>query len=281
MAVLLQSRAMPLWNGDAKVVRQERRGAAWMLTLDVPNRDAVEAGQFCHILVEPGRTDPLLRRPFSYWDVRPGGEGSTHVDLLYTVVGKGTRLLETKRPGDVVGYLGPLGIGFTPKPAATTWVFVAGGVGIVPFYALAKQARARGGMSPRMLLLFGGRTQSMLYGIDDFPGVGVEAVAATEDGSRGSKGLVTKLLEERLKELNPATTQVYTCGPDRMMSAVMKIALAAKLPCEASMERHMGCALGACGACVTKVVDDGPDGWRYSRICVEGPTYDACRLVLE
>lgn len=280
MADLLQSRAMPLWNGDAQVVRQERCGASWKITLDVPNRDAVEAGQFCHILVEPGRTDPLLRRPFSYWDVRPNGETSTHVDLLYTVVGKGTRLLETKRPGDVVGYLGPVGIGFTPKPAAKTWVFVAGGVGIVPFYALAKQARARG-VNPRMLLLFGGRTQSMLYGIDDFPGVGVEAVAATEDGSRGTKGLVTKLLEERLKELDPKEVQVYTCGPDRMMSAVMKIALKAGLPCEASMERHMGCALGACGACVTKVVDDSPEGWRYSRICVEGPTYDACRLVLE
>jgi dihydroorotate dehydrogenase electron transfer subunit len=271
---------MALWNGDATIVRQERCGAAWKITLDVPRPDPVEAGQFCHILVEPGRTDPLLRRPFSYWDVRPAGEGRTQVDLLYTVVGNGTRLLETRRPGDRVGYLGPVGIGFTPKPAAKTWIFVAGGVGIVPFYAFAKQARARG-LNPRMLLLFGGRTQSMLYGIDDFPGVGVEAVAATEDGSRGEKGLVTKLLEDRLASLDPKEVQLYTCGPDRMMSAVMKIARRAGLPCEASLERHMGCALGACGACVTKVVDDGPDGWRYSRICLEGPTYDACRLVLE
>ena len=51
------------------------------------------------------------------------------------------------------------------------------------------------------------------------------------------------------------------------------------VPCMASLEKRMGCALGACAACVTKVVD-GAD-WRYSRICLEGPVYDADRLVLE
>jgi dihydroorotate dehydrogenase electron transfer subunit len=41
----------------------------------------------------------------------------------------------------------------------------------------------------------------------------------------------------------------------------------------------MGCGLGACGACVTRVRDNGD--WRYSRICVDGPAYDAAELVLE
>ena len=48
-----------------------------------------------------------------------------------------------------------------------------------------------------------------------------------------------------------------------------------------SMERHMGCALGACGACVTRVLSDDGKDWRYSRICMEGPTYDEKCLVLE
>jgi dihydroorotate dehydrogenase electron transfer subunit len=247
------------------------------MTLQVPSRDPIEAGQFCHILTDFG-TEPLLRRPFSYWDVRPAGDGQ-EVDLLYTVVGRGTEILAKKGPGSKVGYMGPLGIGFTPKPAPT-YVFIAGGVGIVPFYLFARQVAARG-LKPRMILLFGGRTQSMLYGIDDFAGVGVEAEAATEDGSRGRKGLVTKLLEERLPALDRGGVQLYTCGPDRMMDAVVRIARREKLPCEVSMERHMGCALGACGACVTKVkTEDGAD-WRYSRICMEGPTYDEQCLVLE
>jgi dihydroorotate dehydrogenase electron transfer subunit len=271
---------MAIFNGDATVLRQERRAEnAWKMTLEVPRSDPVEAGQFCHLLCEPGATAPLLRRPFSYWDVRDAGGGKTHADLLYTVVGSGTEALGHKRPGDVIGYLGPLGIGFTPKPAKT-WIFVAGGVGIVPFFHFATQSRARG-LQPRMLLLFGGRTQSMLYGIDEFPAAGVEVRAATEDGSRGTKGLVTALLEDAIREVGKADVQLYTCGPDRMMDAVVRIARREGLPCEVSMERHMGCALGACGACVTKVkTDDGAD-WRYSRICIEGPAYDAARLVLE
>jgi len=267
-----------IWNGDATVVRQERYSPnCWKMTLAVPSRDPIQAGQFCHILTDTA-TDPLLRRPFSYWDVREA-EGGLHADLLYTVVGKGTELMARKAPGERVGYMGPLGIGFTPK-AAKTYVFVAGGVGIVPFYLFARQVTARG-LKPRMILIFGGRTQSMLYGIDDFPAVGVEPLAATEDGSRGTKGLVTRLLEDQLPSLDRSSLQIFTCGPDRMMEAVVRIARREALPCEVSMERHMGCGLGACGACVTKVLTEDGSDWRHSRICYEGPTYDAARLVLE
>jgi dihydroorotate dehydrogenase electron transfer subunit len=268
-----------IWNGEARVVRQTRYSpGCWKVTLAVPSAEPIAAGQFCHVLTDFA-TDPLLRRPFSYWDVTSGAGGATHVDLLYTVVGRGTDLLARKKPRSRVGYLGPLGIGFTPKPVETV-VYVAGGVGIVPFYIFTKQLFA-GGFKPRVILLFGGRTASMLYGIDDFPALGVEVHAATEDGSRGRKGLVTALLEDWLPRLGRSSLQLYTCGPERMMDAVVRIARREGLPCEVSMEKRMGCALGACGACVTRVLaDDGCD-WRYSRICIEGPTYDAARLVIE
>jgi dihydroorotate dehydrogenase electron transfer subunit len=278
-----------IWNGDATVIRQTPYSPnCWKITLEVPSRDPIEAGQFCHVLCDE-TTDPLLRRPFSYWDVRPSPAGQ-EVDLLYTVVGAGTRRLAAKGPGDKVPYMGPLGIGFTPK-AVGTCVFVAGGVGIVPFYLFARQLAARAGAKrppfetgaprPRMILLFGGRTESMLYGIDDFPGVGVEALAATEDGSRGIRGLVTALLDAQLPRLDRSSLQLYTCGPDKMMEAVVRIARRETLPCEVSMERHMGCGLGACGACVTKVLSEDGRDWRHSRICYEGPTYDAARLVYD
>jgi dihydroorotate dehydrogenase electron transfer subunit len=268
---------MAILNCDASVVRQEPYSANCnKIVLTVPVRDPITAGQFCHLRCEDAQ-DPLLRRPFSFWDVTPRSDGATDVELLYTVVGRGTELLAAKQPGDTVGFLGPLGIGFTPSEAPT-WVFVAGGVGIVPFYLFAKQAFASG-RRPRILLLFGGRTESMLYGIDDFPGIGVETFVATEDGSRGRKGLVTALLDETLPKLDRSRVMLYTCGPDRMMDAVVRIARRESIRCEVSMERRMGCALGACAACVVKVRDG--DDWRYSRICIEGPTYDESRLVLE
>ncbi|MBI2900806.1 MAG: dihydroorotate dehydrogenase electron transfer subunit [Planctomycetes bacterium] len=268
---------MSILNLDAYVVGQVDYSARCRkITLAVPLREPVRAGQFCHLRCADG-TDPLLRRPLSFWDVRTFDDAWANVDLLYTVVGRGTAALAGKGPLDTVGFLGPLGTGFTPSDAGTC-LFVAGGVGIVPFYLFAKQLLA-GGRKPRIELLFGGRTEEMLYGIDDFAGIGVETHAATEDGSRGTKGLVTDLLERRLRKLDRKGTMLYTCGPDRMIDAVVRIARREKLPCEVSMERRMGCALGACGACVAKVSDG--DDWRYSRICIEGPTYDAARLVLE
>ncbi len=268
-----------IWIGEARVVRQKRYAPnCWKMTLAVPSAEPVAAGQFCHVQTEFD-TDPLLRRPFSYWDVRPAGRGRSHADLLYTVVGRGTELLARKRPRERVGYMGPLGVGLTPSPAGT-WVFVAGGVGIVPFYHFARQAR-ESGLDPRLVLLFGGRTAAMLYGIDDFPPLGVEVRAATEDGSRGLRGRVTDLLEESLPGLDRSGVRIYTCGPERMMEEVVRIARREGLPCEVSMEKRMGCALGACGACVTRVVSDDGADWRYSRICIEGPTYDAARLVLD
>jgi dihydroorotate dehydrogenase electron transfer subunit len=262
----------PILNQEVEVLGQaDYSGSCRKITLRIPEDHPVRAGQFCHILTEPGNA-PLLRRPFSYWDVRPG-----EVDLLYTVVGEGTEALAGKRAGERVGYLGPLGIGFTPSDKPVS-IFVAGGVGIVPFYLFAKQVRESGKI-PRMILLFGGRSKEMLYGIDDFAEVGVEAHAATEDGSRGVKGLVTRLLEKWLPRLDRESIMLYTCGPDPMMNAVVRITRRDGIPGEVCMERRMGCALGACGACVVKVKDG--DDWRYSRICFEGPTYDASRLVIE
>ncbi len=269
-----------LYNGPAYVVGQERIApTCWKLTLAAPVDARVDAGQFCHIRVDEEADDPLLRRPFSFWDVRPQRGAWTNLDLVYHVVGRGTELLARKKPLETVGFLGPVGRGFTPPAADRDLVvFVAGGVGIVPFYHFARQLRDSG-VDSRILLLFGARSEEHLYGIDEFPSLDVEVHAATDDGSRGMKGLVTDLLVKKLAKARRDRVMLYTCGPDRMMDKVVRIARERELDCEVSMERRMGCALGACGACVTKVRDG--DDWRYSRICWEGPAYDAARLVLE
>ena len=257
-----------IYLGDAAVVRQERYAPnCFKMTLRLPARRRFDAGQFVHVRCDESDY-PLLRRPFSVWDAR-----GREVDLLYTTVGLGTRILAEKRPGSRVGFMGPLGIGFHANPDADLFVFVAGGVGIVPFYAFARQ-----NPGARMILLFGARTKSMLYGIDDFAGVGVEARAATEDGSRGFRGLVTDLLEKTLAGLRRKRVQLYACGPEKMLERVVAIARRRDVECEVNLEKRMGCALGACGACVQKVRDGA--GWRYSRICCEGPTYDARELIL-
>lgn len=263
-------KAAPIRNVDARIVRKVRYGEdGWKMTLRFPGRFGTIPGQFVHVRVVESDW-PLLRRPFSVWDERraPGG---TELDIMFNIVGVGTRELERRRVGEGVRVLGPLGTWFTPNADAHTYVFVAGGVGIVPFYVFLQRHKPR----QRVVLLFGGRRAGRLYGINDFKKLGIETHAATDDGSAGHRGLVTELLPPFLKSGH----QVYVCGPEKMMDRTIQMARAAAVPCQASLEKRMGCALGACGACVTKVHDGGD--WRYSRICIEGPCYDAARLVVE
>ena len=96
-------------------------------------------------------------------------------------------------------------------------------------------------------VLLGARSAADLMGEADFAALGVALRIATEDGSRGERGLVTELLERALAERGRA--RVYTCGPTPMMERVAQLAAAAGLPCVVSLENHMACGFGVCLGC--------------------------------
>ena len=62
------------------------------------------------------------------------------------------------------------------------------------------------------------------------------------------------------------------------MHAVAQIAAVADVPCQVSLESPMACGIGACFSCVAKVRDD-EGGWDFRRTCVEGPVFDAERII--
>ena len=64
----------------------------------------------------------------------------------------------------------------------------------------------------------------------------------------------------------------------RMMEAVAKIALRTATPCQVSLETPMACGIGICFTCVARVCDD-QGGWDYKRTCVEGPVFDAEKIL--
>jgi dihydroorotate dehydrogenase electron transfer subunit len=296
---------------DARVLSNDAYGPACRkIRVEVPERLVrYDPGQFFHIRCGRG-TDPLLRRPFSVYAVDADPDGWVRrLDFLFTVVGHGTRALAAHGPGDALNLLGPLGRGFAPPPEPAWHVMVAGGVGIAPFYDLAIHLMARGrtstagggkgtgdggrgtGEKPQITLLFGARTRQDLYGLSDLETLGIEIRTATDDGSHGTKGYVTELLEALLdrksvfptpnpKPGTPYPLQVYGCGPPPMLDRVTAIVQARGVPCQLSLDRRMGCGVGACGACVCKVKTDDADGWNYIRICRMGPVVDAARLVL-
>ena len=129
----------------AVIENRDLTGGHFLLSLDAPRQaPAVRPGQFAMVRIL-GRSDVLLRRPMSIFDVtskeeRGGGPGKVQtldvLRLLYKVVGRGTSLMAELKPGDKVGLLAPLGHGFFEEEylprahAADEILHVAGGIGI-------------------------------------------------------------------------------------------------------------------------------------------------------
>ena len=223
-------------------------------------------GQF--LMVRPkGLSEPLLPRPFSIHQVR--GE---KVELLFKVVGQGTRQLAAMKPGDLLEVRGPLGKGFVFHKDQEP-ILVAGGMGAAPLLFLARAwKRQFRGRSVQPKLFIGGRTKEDLLRIQEFEKAGVEVMTVTEDGTGGIKGLVTDLLKKNLKKPS-SQTALFVCGPTPMLKAVRNWALDHKIPCQLSLETHMACGLGACLGCVVARKTD--QGVSYVNVCQEGPVFDA------
>jgi len=231
-------------------------------------------GQFVMVKPQPG-LDPLLRRPFSVFEVlRDERGGVSGISLLNKRIGIGTGMLYSAEPGDTVQVLGPLGRPFVPvDPPAEAWM-VAGGVGLAPFATLAEALAARG--TP-MRLFYGARSAADLYYADFFSRLGASLHLTTEDGTRGERGRITAPLARALAEPSASAVTIYSCGPTPMMRAVAELGEAAGRPVFVSLEQVMGCGMGGCYSCVVRVRRG--DGSHFVRSCLDGPVFDSRAIV--
>ena len=172
---------MPPVDIDATVIANARLSRDYsVLSLAAPEVGArTRPGQF--VMVKPaGVTDPLLRRPFSVFEVLRDANGDvTGVSILNKRAGRSTRKLYELEPGDVVSCLGPLGVPFTPVAAPAEAWMVAGGVGLAPFATLAESLAAA---KTPATLFYGARTAEELFYLDFFEQLGITLVLTTEDG---------------------------------------------------------------------------------------------------
>jgi dihydroorotate dehydrogenase electron transfer subunit len=261
--------AMPV-DVAAEVIANHRLSADYnILRLRAPEIARTSApGQF--VMVKAGAaTDPLLRRPFSVFELlrdeagRPSG-----LSLLNKRIGPSTALLYSAVPGQRVACLGPLGRPFSlVDPPTEAWM-VAGGVGLAPFVTLAESLHARGVHST---LFYGARRADELFSLELFRDLEVDLTLTTEDGSAGERGRVTGPLEQLLSSHAPnRPIMLYACGPEGMLAATAKIAMRFARPCQVSVERIMGCGLGGCYSCVVPMRDEH-GGFHHVRSCLSGP----------
>jgi dihydroorotate dehydrogenase electron transfer subunit len=265
---------MPL-DVEARVIQNTRLSSDYnVITLAAPEIAAsTKPGQFVMVRSSHG-SDPLLRRPFSVFEIVRSGGRIEGLSLLSKRIGVTTRLLFDAVVGDVISCLGPLGRPFDAvSPPVDAWM-VAGGVGLAPFATLTEALQRR---DTKTTLFYGARTGAELFYVDWFTSRGVRVVLSTEDGSTGERGRVTGPLERALRETN-GEIMIYACGPEKMLEAVSHVAAAHRTSAQVSVERVMGCGMGGCYSCVIPVREPG-GGHHYVRSCLAGPVFTAADLV--
>ncbi len=237
------------------------------LSLELPQISAkAKPGQFVMIKAA-AEQDPFLKRPMG---INLIAATNGQIRLIYQIHGHGTQILSRQQVGQSLEVLGPLGNGWQINNQANHVLLVAGGSGAAPILPLAI-ALNRQNITCDILL--GAQTADHLMCVSDFEDVAYLRIA-TNDGSVGEKGKVINLLSDQ-----PLYDQVYTCGPKPLMQHVALWAAKHNIPCQVSLEEHMGCGFGVCMGCVcpTKAADD--QAMRYKRVCCEGPVFDGLEVV--
>jgi len=215
-------------------------------------------GQFVIIRV----TDHGERIPLTIADANP--EMGT-ISLIVQSVGKTTREMAMLRPGNAIhDIVGPLG-----KPAHIqrfgTVLCIGGGIGTAPLYPIAKGMReARN----RVITVLGARTHDLVILEDDMRNVSDELIVTTDDGSYGTKGLVTDAIRS-LVSGGTHIDQAVVIGPPVMMKFTSLLTKELGIPTMASLNPIMIDGTGMCGGCRVTV------GGEIKFACVDGPEFDA------
>ncbi|MFV0314902.1 MAG: dihydroorotate dehydrogenase electron transfer subunit [Anaerotignum sp.] len=212
-----------------------------------------QAGQFINIKLN----DCFLRRPISICDY----DEST-ITILYKVVGKGTNLLSQMPPLATLDILVGLGNGYDTTKSGDHPLLIGGGVGIPPMYHLAKRLIAEG-KNPTIILGFNAKAEA--FYLKEFESLGANVLVATADGSLGTKGFVTNLVDAQTDY-----TYFYTCGPEAMLKAITD---STKTNGQLSFEERMGCGFGACMGCSCQTK------YGNKRICKEGPVLEKEEII--
>lgn len=216
-----------------------------------------KAGQF--LILRPNADSERI--PLSIADTDPV-RGA--VELVVQEVGRTSAELFEKQVGDeICDMVGPLG---TPTHIENfgTAVCIGGGVGIAPLYPIAKALRDAGN---KVIVILGARTKDLIIFEERMRALSDVFIVTTDDGSSGTKGLVTDALKG-LIEAGEKINYCITVGPPIMMKFVCETTRPYQIPTFASLNTMMVDGTGMCGGCRLTV------GGETKYVCVDGPEFD-------
>jgi dihydroorotate dehydrogenase electron transfer subunit len=236
-----------------------------------------------------------MRRPLS---LQRADAAKGTIEILYKVVGEGTRRLSKAGVGDTLSCMGPIGNGFLVDRARPIPLLIGGGVGLPPMVFLAEALSRDSNFKPLVLLgseipfpfetvmsahALPGIPESANHSHPDLESIGIASRLASLSGLTGCyKGYVTELAAEWILSLDTETRSkiaIYACGPTPMLAATARLARRFSLPAQVSLEEYMACAVGGCAGCAVPV--STPEGMYMKRVCVDGPVFDAYQVFPE
>ncbi|MFH1753605.1 MAG: dihydroorotate dehydrogenase electron transfer subunit [Candidatus Omnitrophota bacterium] len=230
---------------------------------------AAKPGQFLMVKCSSG-PEPFLRRPFAFHSIN-----NRRFDILYQVVGPGTEALSHRKKGEDLDIIGPIGNGFAESNHRKHNILIAGGIGVAPLLALAEKLAQTANRKPQTALnvVLGASTKSHILREKEFKKAGAKVYVATEDGSKGHKGLATDILKKLLRTSDSGLRTVYACGPKAMLKEVDRLARQHGIHCETSLEEKMACGTGICLGCAIKTTTG------TKLVCKDGPVFKAKDIV--
>lgn len=213
-------------------------------------------GQFAILRInEEGERFPLT---LADWSAEEGW-----IFLVFQVVGKSTFTLSKLEVGDELkDVVGPLGLPSEIEKYGRV-ICVGGGIGIAALYPIARALRPAGN---RVDSIIGARSQELLILEKEMEEVSNSLTIMTDDGSKGTKGLVTWAMENELK--GEGADLVLAIGPAIMMKFASAVTAPFKVPTRVSLNSIMLDGTGMCGTCRVEVCGKT----RFA--CVEGPEFD-------
>ncbi len=228
------------------------------LVIDAPLiAKARRAGHFVIVRVDPQGE----RMPLTIADADP--EKGT-ITLVVQQMGVSSAKLCRLNEGDAVAdIVGPLGKA-TKIMNYGTVVCACGGVGAAPMLPIAQALHHAGN---RVITVLAARTKDLIILEEQLRRYSDEVIVMTDDGSYGTKGLVTQGVESVIQR--EKVDKCITIGPAVMMKFVSLLTKKYDIPTEASLNTIMVDGTGMCGACRVTV------GGQTRFVCVDGPEFDA------
>lgn len=226
---------------------------------------------------------PLIarsRRPGHFVIVRTGEHGERiPLTIADADIEKGTITLVVQAVGDSSSKICTLNVGeyltdvVGPLGQAThianvgTVVCCGGGVGVAPLLPIIKAMKQAGN---RVISVLAARTKDLIILEDQVREYSDEVIIMTDDGSYGTKGLVTNGIESVIQR--ETVNQVVTIGPAIMMKFVALLTKKYEIPTVCSLNTIMVDGTGMCGAC--RITVDG----KTKFVCIDGPEFDAHKV---